>query len=123
MSATGSDLTRWVKSAVDLVMTFLNAPELTIPWSVMNSIASPNYEVYKDDIVEAWAALSPVTCTIYVKEGTSFKAITNSEFGELNIKSFSLLKFYWLLLFERQMRKIHYSYAVLLFSSGQVKVG
>ena len=27
------------------------------------------------------------------------------------------------LLFERQMRKIHYSYAVLLFSSGQVKVG
>ena len=34
------------------------------------------------------------------------------------IKSFSLLKFYWLLLFERQMRKIHYSYAVLLFSSG-----
>ena len=33
------------------------------------------------------------------------------------------LKFYWLLLFERQMRKIHYSYAVLLFSSGQVKVG
>ncbi len=84
MSATGSNLSRWVKSAVDLVMLFLDVPELTIPWGVMNSIASSNYEVYKDDIVEAWAALSPVTRTIYVKEGTSFKAITNSEFGEVN---------------------------------------
>ena len=84
MSATGSNLTRWVKSVVDLVMTFLDVPELTIPWSVVNGIASSNYEVYKDDIVEAWAALSPVTRTIYVKEGTSFKAITNSEFGEVN---------------------------------------
>ena len=47
----------------------------------------------------------------------------NKQIKIVYIKSFALLKFYWLLLFERQMRKIHYSYAVLLFSSGQVKVG
>ncbi|MDY3690809.1 MAG: hypothetical protein SO072_02430 [Dysosmobacter sp.] len=81
LSITGNNLSKWTKASVDLVMTFLNVPELTIPWSLVNSVVSPDYEVYTDDIVEAWASLSPTIRTLYVKEGTTFKAIKNTAFG------------------------------------------
>lgn len=34
LSITGNNLSKWTKASVDLVMTFLNVPELTIPWSL-----------------------------------------------------------------------------------------
>lgn len=81
---TGNNLSKWIKAAADLIMTYLDVPELTIPWSIVNSAVSSDYVVYSDDVVEAWAAVEPVIRTLYVKENGTFKAIKNSAFGQVN---------------------------------------
>lgn len=75
-------LVAWSQNAISLGLCFSTQLVYTLPWTLVNASLPSGYEIYTSDWTDAYITYKPTNRALYVKEGTTYKNVSNREYGD-----------------------------------------